>query len=251
MNSSYDRPSIWLYLPLILGVAAAIVYAVVVHRDELPFGAETPASSPTSGLPLLKPSSPLPVSDPSAVPVAPTPSTAPARPTVASPGAPPTIRSQTPGALPPRPPDGQQPFRLFFRDGKTLALGEETRYLPQQENMRLSLAAAARAWFSGPQTAALAPMFPNSVKVLATFVTRDNDAAIDIQLPPDFAFAGGAAEECLALAALGKTVLENFSEIRSLRILIDGKARPTLAGHIDIDRSWNRAELADLVPVPE
>lgn len=45
-------------------------------------------------------------------------------------------------------------------------------------------------------------------------------------------------EELLAVYALVNTVTQNFPEVRQVRVLVDGREAQTLAGHIDLSRSF-------------
>ena len=47
-----------------------------------------------------------------------------------------------------------------------------------------------------------------------------------------------AEEELLAVYALVTTVTQNFPEVRQVRVLVDGREAQTLAGHIDLSRSF-------------
>jgi hypothetical protein len=55
-------------------------------------------------------------------------------------------------------------------------------------------------------------------------------------------------EELLAVYALVNTVAQNFPEVRQVRVLVDGREAQTLAGHIDLYRSF--AKRMDLVRTP-
>jgi len=55
-------------------------------------------------------------------------------------------------------------------------------------------------------------------------------------------------EELLAVYALVNTVAQNFTEVRQVRILVDGREVQTLAGHIDLSRSF--VKRTDLVRNP-
>jgi hypothetical protein len=47
---------------------------------------------------------------------------------------------------------------------------------------------------------------------------------------------GGAWTEVLAVYSLVNTLVENFSDVKQVQILIDGNESETLAGHVDISR---------------
>lgn len=55
-------------------------------------------------------------------------------------------------------------------------------------------------------------------------------------------------EELLAVYSLVNSVMQNIAEVRQVRILLDGREAQTLAGHIDLSRSFVRR--ADLVRSP-
>jgi hypothetical protein len=137
---------------------------------------------------------------------------------------------------------------MFYRDGGTLALGEETRVLVAQESPRQAAAVLLSAWLAGPETPSLRRLLPARTEVLDCFPAPEGELVIDLSLAEGLRLRGGAAEECLVLAALARTILENIGSVAKIRILINGEERRTLAGHVDLARSWNRAELGDLLP---
>ncbi len=55
-------------------------------------------------------------------------------------------------------------------------------------------------------------------------------------------------EELLAVYALVNTAAQNFPEVRQVRVLVDGREAQTLAGHIDLSRSF--VKRMDLVRPP-
>jgi len=57
-----------------------------------------------------------------------------------------------------------------------------------------------------------------------------------------------AEDELLAVYALVNTLTQNFPEVRQVRFLLDGREAQTLAGHIDLSRSY--VKRTDLVKAP-
>lgn len=57
-----------------------------------------------------------------------------------------------------------------------------------------------------------------------------------------------AEEELLAVYSLVNTLAQNIPEVRQVRFLVDGREAQTLAGHIDLSRSFGKR--ADLVRNP-
>ena len=107
------------------------------------------------------------------------------------------------------------------------------------------------AWLSGPETPSLHRVLPEGTRLLDCFPVPDGELTLDLGVDKELRFAGGAAEESLAVAALARTILENIDSVAKVRILINGREQPTLAGHLELDRTWNRAEIADLLPIQD
>ncbi|MCS7215401.1 MAG: GerMN domain-containing protein [Thermodesulfovibrio sp.] len=70
-------------------------------------------------------------------------------------------------------------------------------------------------------------------KILGIY--RDKENIIYLDLSINFASSQSLREEYFLIKALYKTLKENFSWIRDLKILIDSKEVETISGHISID----------------
>lgn len=72
----------------------------------------------------------------------------------------------------------------------------------------------------------------------ALYLDGGGTAYADLQPAGQKEVRASAGDELLALYAIVNTLTYNFSEVRSVRFLVNGREVPTLAGHIDITRSF-------------
>ncbi len=78
------------------------------------------------------------------------------------------------------------------------------------------------------------------LKLRSFFLDAAGTAYVDLALIQARQQAPRASvwEELLAVYAIVNTVMSNFEDIKQVRILMDGKEAPTLAGHIDLSRPY-------------
>jgi hypothetical protein len=65
-------------------------------------------------------------------------------------------------------------------------------------------------------------------------------AYVDLAPLPQTGIRSSALEELLAIYAIVNTLGQNFEEIMQVRFLVDGKEAQTLAGHIDLSRTFTK-----------
>jgi Sporulation and spore germination len=152
----------------------------------------------------------------------------------------------------------EQPPRevqLYFADPQGRYLVPELRQIPgcdaDQDCMR-SLVEALR---SGSQQGNL-PVLPKSANLIG--VELENDLVrLNFSRQLIDHHPGGTLSELLTVYSLANSLVENFSYLRQVQILIDGQIQQTLKGHVRIDQpvfadfSYNRPPLAGPVPVDE
>lgn len=79
----------------------------------------------------------------------------------------------------------------------------------------------------------------SELKLRTFFLDASGTAFVDVT-------AGGqevkasAWDELLAVYAVVNTLSQNFEEIKQVRFLVDGREAQTLAGHVDLSRSFTR-----------
>jgi spore germination protein GerM len=91
------------------------------------------------------------------------------------------------------------------------------------------------ALLDGPESAAALPLAPDGTMLHRLWVRDDGTAYADFseQLTQGLA---GSSEEILTLYAIVDSLAMNVPEIKTVAVLINGRERETLGGHIDVRR---------------
>ncbi len=78
----------------------------------------------------------------------------------------------------------------------------------------------------------------SAADVRAVFLIGDGTAVIDTS--PEFAdqHESGVLVEQLTLASIAQTLAANFPNLKQVKILVDGKERETLAGHVELSNFY-------------
>jgi hypothetical protein len=107
-----------------------------------------------------------------------------------------------------------------------------------------SLARAALAALFADQRALLEPVL-RDIRLRELYLDSSGTAYIDLTPGRQKDVRASAWEEQLAIYALVNTLLQNFQEIKQVVLLLDGGEAQTLAGHMDLSRTF--AKRMDLV----
>jgi hypothetical protein len=102
-----------------------------------------------------------------------------------------------------------------------------------------SLARAALAALFADQRAALEPVL-RDIRLRELFIDAAGTAYIDLTPGPQKDVHASAWEEQLAIYSLVNTLLQNFEEIKQVELLLDGREAQTLAGHMDLSRTFTK-----------
>lgn len=79
-----------------------------------------------------------------------------------------------------------------------------------------------------------------SMKLRGFFLDQSGTAYVDVTGGGQEAIRASAGDELLAVYAVVNTLMQNFEEIRQVRFLMEGREAETLAGHIDLARSFTK-----------
>lgn len=143
--------------------------------------------------------------------------------------------------------DGQPAHQQFLRD-EPLPI---TLYYPQEGMLSAvsavvkrqpdtqSLAQASLAALFADQRAALEPVL-RDVKLRELYLDGSGTAYLDLMPGTQKDVRASAWDEQLAIYALVNTLLHNFEEIKQVILLIDGREAQTLAGHMDLTRTFTK-----------
>lgn len=99
---------------------------------------------------------------------------------------------------------------------------------------------AVELLLAGPKNQELLAVFPKEVK-LKSITVKDHIAYVDFNDQLIKHKVGGSAGEMLLVGALVDTVTE-FSEIKKVQILVEGKKIETISGHMDTSEPIGRME---------
>lgn len=101
-------------------------------------------------------------------------------------------------------------------------------------------ALAVNSLLSGTEDKDLVPIFPKTARLIGIEVSN-GIAKVNFSSSLKKDFVGGSTGETLLIASLVNTLTE-FPEIKSVQLLIDGKAVETLAGHMDLSNPIKRMD---------
>lgn len=106
----------------------------------------------------------------------------------------------------------------------------------RQPELQLETRAAAAALLASEQAREAAVL--KDIELRALYLDHAGTAIVDLSPAGRKDLQGSAWNELLAIYALANTLIQNFTEIRQVRFLVDGRESPTLAGHMDLSRAY-------------
>jgi hypothetical protein len=117
-------------------------------------------------------------------------------------------------------------------------LATESMMVKRQPDAQ-SLARAALVALFADQRAALEPVL-RDIRLRELYLDGSGTAYVDLTPGTRKDIRASAWEEQLAIYALVNTLLQNFAEIKQVRVLLDGQEAQTLAGHVDLSRAFTK-----------
>lgn len=91
-----------------------------------------------------------------------------------------------------------------------------------------------------PVAEPLVSAVPPGTTVRALFVNERGDAYVDFSREIVTGHSGGALDEMLTIYTVVDALTANLPAVTSVRMLVDGKEVDTLAGHVDLRRSFSK-----------
>jgi len=151
------------------------------------------------------------------------------------------VPAQVPQPAPAARPDEPVPVTLFVpANGLLDAVAAGARRQPE---VQLEAREAVTAVLSGEPGSKAAVL--KELRLRALYLEPAGMAVVDLSPVGQKEVHASAWEELLAVYAVVNTLTQNFPEVRQVRLLMDGREAQTLAGHIDLTRSF--AKRTDLV----
>ena len=149
-----------------------------------------------------------------------------------APGSGPVPRIQLPGS----PPEAHEVVTLYFADPRWTQLVPEQREIPPQSEAMGKIRVLLEALVAGPVGDA-APVLPKETRLRNLYLGKDGLVVIDFEPDAGELGAGGVSGEILAVFSLVHTLVQNVPGTQSVRILVGGQERETLAGHVKISEA--------------
>lgn len=150
------------------------------------------------------------------------------------PSAPPAEEGADPGT---QLSDASQPLRsatLFFVDRESGLLTPCEVQLPLTGEPGPDATLLLSRYFQGSPCEELVSPYEEGTQLRAVFILEEGTAVVD--LSGRAAAGGGGAMETLRIYGVVNTLAANFSRVRSVRFLVDGREIETLLGHVDLLR---------------
>ncbi|HEX5132129.1 MAG TPA: GerMN domain-containing protein [Candidatus Krumholzibacteria bacterium] len=135
-----------------------------------------------------------------------------------------------------RVPEGSRTVTLFFADAEEPVIYGETREVAVGRRLDEQVRQVLDALIAGPERETGISAIPKGTQLLS--VLLDDQASVlylDFSAELVAAHPGGSSAEYCTIAAIVKTVAENFPDIKGVQLLVDGSQVETIAGHIRAD----------------
>jgi spore germination protein GerM len=132
----------------------------------------------------------------------------------------------------------KQAIHLYFIDADGRHLVAETRTVMRPVDPAAFGRQIVLALLEGPR-GQKGRSLPEETDLRAFYLGEDGTAYVDFGDAVSRHHPGGVTLERLSIYSLVNSLVLNSDTIKAVRILIEGRAADTLAGHIDLQRSFN------------
>ncbi len=146
----------------------------------------------------------------------------------------------------------KQEVTLFFSDANERFLVPEKRFIPKEKEPEAQAREMIQALIAGSKTG-LVNTFPEKAELQG--VKREGEDILSVNFKESLVanHPGGSAAEMATVYSLTNTLTTNLPAIKRIRILIGGKERESLKGHIGLRNPFmmNRELIAPAAPPKE
>ena len=139
---------------------------------------------------------------------------------------------------------------LFFSDANERYLLPEKRFISKETAPELQAAEMVKALIAGSKTG-LTNTFPQEAELLSIKKEGSDTLLVDFRESLVKNHPGGSAAEMATIYSLTNTLTANLPEIKRVKILIEGKSRESLKGHIGLDRPFSPKKELIATPQPQ
>jgi spore germination protein GerM len=135
-------------------------------------------------------------------------------------------------------PEGSRTVTLFFAEKNDEALIPETRLVAVGKDLAEQVRQVMHALLAGPEGDAVSTIAEGTRLIGAFYDAESAVLYLDFSSELVAGHPGGASAEYYTIAAIVRTVAENFPEVRAVQLLIEGLQVGTIAGHIDANQPF-------------
>jgi spore germination protein GerM len=129
--------------------------------------------------------------------------------------------------------DRYQEVILYFSDEQAEYLVSEPRTIPWNERPLERARAILEALIRGPETG-LQPTIPQGTRVRGVRLGEGGICSVDFTGGIISNHPGGTSSELMTVYSIVESLTKNIPGIQAVQILVEGKQRETLAGHLFI-----------------
>jgi flagellar basal body-associated protein FliL len=146
----------------------------------------------------------------------------------------------------------KQEVILFFSDANERFLVPEKRYIPKEKEPEAQAQELVRALLAGSKTG-LVNTFPEKAELQSVRIEGGDTLLVNFREGIVANHPGGSTAEMATVYSLTNTLTANVPVIKKVKILIGGKERESLKGHIGLQHPFtmNRELIAPAAPPKE
>jgi hypothetical protein len=146
----------------------------------------------------------------------------------------------------------KQEVTLFFSDANERFLVPEKRFIPREKETADKAQEIVRALLDGSKTG-LVNTLPERAELQDVKVEGDDTLLVNFRESLETNHPGGSTAEMATVYSLTNTLTTNIPAVKKVKILIGGKERESLKGHIGLRHPFtmNRELIAPAAPPKE
>lgn len=146
----------------------------------------------------------------------------------------------------------KQEVTLFFSDANERFLVPEKRFIPQEKEPEAQAQELVQALLAGSKTG-FVNTFPEKAELLGVVMEGSDTIVVNFRESLAANHPGGTTAEMATVYSLTNTLSANIPAVKKVKILIGGKERESLKGHVGLRHTFamNRELIVPAAPPKE
>jgi len=146
----------------------------------------------------------------------------------------------------------KQEVTLFFSDANERFLVPEKRFIPKEREPEAQAQEMVKALLAGSKTG-LVNTFPDKAELQGVAMEGSDMLVVNFRESLTERHPGGSTAEMATVYSLTNTLIANIPAVKKVKILIGGKERESLKGHIGLQHPFtmNRELIVPVAPPKE